>query len=54
MLRNYFFPGTLKSETIREIEHLRILIHKMDQISWYFCDELFNQGHKSEKEHIKS
>lgn len=43
MSRN-FFPDTLKSETTRAIGHLSILIHKMDQISWYVFDELFNQA----------
>lgn len=48
MSRN-FFPDTLKSETIRETGHLRILINKMNQISWYIFDELFNQDHNSER-----
>ena len=40
MLRNYFFSDTLKSETIRETEHLSILIHKMDRISWFVMNFL--------------
>lgn len=47
MSRN-FPPETLKSETIREIEHLSILINKMNQIFWYIFDELFNKDLNSE------
>ena len=44
-----FFPDTLKSESIREIKHLIILIHKMVQMSWNVYDQVFNQDHNSER-----
>lgn len=54
MSRN-FSPETLKSETIREIGHLSILINKMNQIFWYIFDELLNQDRNSENtETVKS
>lgn len=51
MSRN-FPPETLKSETIREIGHLSILINKMNQIFWYIFDELFNQDRNSENKQL--